>query len=282
MKIATARNGELGLFRAKDNTFITLPKDGTWPTSALEFIRERDRWTEKSKHLATSADSGIAIDSLTLDAPIRNSQKLICIGKNYAEHAAEMGGETPESPVVFSKFSSAINSPGGQIALPEISNQVDFEAELVVVIGRSGKDIAQTDAFEHVFGYCCGNDISARDWQKGTPGGQWLLGKTFDGFAPLGPYITTKDEIPDPHNLQIQLRLNGQTMQRSNTSQLIFRIDFLIAHLSKFVTLIPGDLIFTGTPAGVGAGRKPPVFLKPGDQLEVEIEGLGVLKNSVQ
>ena len=165
--------------------------------------------------------------------------------------------------------------------LPPISQKVDFEAELVVVIGKQGRNIERSQAMSHVFGYCCGNDISARDWQKEKPGGQWLLGKTFDGFAPLGPCIVTADEIPDPHRLEIMLRLNGETMQHSNTSHLIFPIDFLIEHLSKFVTLHPGDLIFTGTPEGVGAGRTPPVFLKSGDVLKVEIEGIGTLGNNI-
>jgi 2-keto-4-pentenoate hydratase/2-oxohepta-3-ene-1,7-dioic acid hydratase in catechol pathway len=183
---------------------------------------------------------------------------------------------------VFSKFASAIIGPGEPIRLPAIATQGDYEAELVVVIGREGKNIPRDSALEHVFGYCCGNDVSSRDWQKGKPGRQWLLGKTFDTFAPLGPTIVTADEIADPQNLAIQLRLNGQTMQSSNTSQMIFPIDQLIEHVSKFFALEPGDLIFTGTPPGVGMGRDPQVFLQAGDRVEVEIEGLGVLSNPVQ
>jgi len=227
------------------------------------------------------AGAELNLGDVDLLAPISGMEKVICIGANYADHAREMGGEPPKIPVVFSKFASSIIGPGVDIELPSISDQVDFEAELVVVIGKGGKDIPRDSALEHVFGYCCGNDISARDWQKGKPGGQWLLGKTFDTFAPLGPMVVTADEIPDPHNLQIQLRLNGEVMQDSNTSYLIFPIDQLISHISQFVTLKPGDLIFTGTPPGVGAGRKPPLFLKAGDQLEVEIEGLGILQNQV-
>jgi 2-keto-4-pentenoate hydratase/2-oxohepta-3-ene-1,7-dioic acid hydratase in catechol pathway len=214
-------------------------------------------------------------------APVTPPEKIICIGTNYAEHAREMGGTPPALPVVFSKFPSALLPPGGVVLLPPISEKVDFEAELVVVIGRTGKNISREQAMKYVLGYCCGNDISARDWQKEKPGGQWLLGKTFDSFAPLGPMLVTADEIANPHNLKIQLRLNGGIMQDSSTDQLIFPIDHLIAHLSQFFTLSPGDLIFTGTPSGVGAGRTPPVFLKPGDQLEVEIENLGILKNRV-
>jgi len=212
-------------------------------------------------------ESSAMLDELELLAPVPNPQKIICVGKNYADHAREMGGEPPELPVIFNKFPSALNHPGGTIHLPAISNSVDFEAEMVVVIGTRGKQIARENALDHVAGYCCGNDISARDWQKGKPGGQWLLGKTFDGFAPIGPWLATPDEV-DFANLNVELRL-------------IFTVEFLISHISKFFELLPGDLLFTGTPAGVGAGRTPPVFLKNGDEIEVEISGLGVLKNSL-
>ena len=229
---------------------------------------------EKSHDKTASGDLKVA-------PPVVEPEKLICIGKNYADHAREMGGEPPSLPVVFSKFASAIIGHEEDVVLPAISEKVDFEAELVAIIGKPGRHISRQDALSHVFGYCCGNDISARDWQKEKPGGQWLLGKTFETFAPLGPWIVTADEVGDPHNLDISLRLNGETMQSSNTKHFLFPIDELISHLSKFVELKIGDLIFTGTPSGVGAGRKPPVFLKPGDELEVEIEKLGVLKNHV-
>jgi len=233
-----------------------------------------------SDDLPTEKD---AVDSNSLQflTPLRHIEKLICIGKNYADHAAEMGGKPPEIPVVFSKFPSCLIGNGQEVVLPNISSQVDYEAELVVVIGREGKNIARSEALSHVFGYTIGNDISARDWQKGRPGGQWLMGKAFDTFAPIGPWIVTADEITDPQNLQLSLTLNGQQMQNANTSQMIFPIDYLIEHVSKFFTLKPGDLIFTGTPSGVGAGRTPPVFLKAGDQMIVEIENIGQLKNPV-
>jgi len=158
---------------------------------------------------------------------------------------------------------------------------VDYEAELVVVMGRGGRRIAESEAMSHVAGYLCSNDVSARDWQKGKPAGQWLLGKSFESFAPIGPWLVTADEVPDPGNLRIRLRLNGRLMQDSNTSQLIFPIPRLIAYVSEVCTLEPGDLLFTGTPAGVGMARKPPVYLKPGDVVEVEIDRLGVLRNPV-
>lgn len=221
------------------------------------------------------------LEEVSLLTPLPAPGKIICVGKNYADHALEMGGEVPELPVIFSKFASALIPSGAAIELPSISHQVDFEAELVVVIGKPGRNIPRSSAFQHVLGYTCGNDVSARDWQKGRPGGQWLLGKTFDTFAPLGPWISTPDETGDPGKLDISLKLNGQTMQSANTQLLIYPVDFLIEHLSRFFTLRTGDLIFTGTPAGVGAGRTPPLWLKAGDLCEVEISRIGKLSNPV-
>jgi 2-keto-4-pentenoate hydratase/2-oxohepta-3-ene-1,7-dioic acid hydratase in catechol pathway len=214
-------------------------------------------------------------------APVPDPRKIICIGLNYRDHAAESGVPAPEEPILFSKYSTSLIGHGEMIILPSVSEQVDYEAELVVVIGRSGRHIARKRAFEYVGGYAVGHDVSARDWQLNKPGKQWMAGKTFDTFAPVGPVLVTPDEVPDPHKLGIRLRLNGQTMQESNTSQLIFGVDELIAYLSQVFTLEPGDLIFTGTPPGVGMARKPPVWLKPGDTVEVEIDQLGTLRNTV-
>jgi 2-keto-4-pentenoate hydratase/2-oxohepta-3-ene-1,7-dioic acid hydratase in catechol pathway len=214
-------------------------------------------------------------------APVLSPQKIVCLGLNYRDHAIETGAPIPTEPVLFSKFSSALIGPGAEILLPEVSTEVDYEAELVVVIGRGGRKIPRERAFDHVAGYMVGHDVSARDWQLHKPGKQWLAGKTFDTFAPTGPELVTTDEVPDPHALGIRLRLNGKTMQDSNTSQLVFHVDEVIAYLSQIVTLEPGDLIFTGTPPGVGMARKPPVWLQPGDVVEVEIDGLGVLRNPV-
>ena len=214
-------------------------------------------------------------------APIPDPQKVICIGLNYADHARESGVAPPPEPVLFNKFPTAIVGPEAPIVLPSCSDQVDYEAELVVVIGRGGRNIAREQALSHVAGYCPGHDVSARDWQLKKPGGQWLLGKSFDSFAPFGPALVTTDEAGDPGQLRIQMRVNGQTLQDSSTNQLIFPIDHLIAYISQVCTLVPGDVIFTGTPPGVGMARKPPIFLKPGDVAEVEVEGLGVLRNPV-
>jgi 2-keto-4-pentenoate hydratase/2-oxohepta-3-ene-1,7-dioic acid hydratase in catechol pathway len=213
--------------------------------------------------------------------PVSNPEKILCVGKNYLDHAEEMGGNQPAIPVIFNKLPSALNGPNQPIRLPQISQNVDYEAELVAVMGRGGKNILRADALSHVFGYTIGNDVTARDWQKCCPAGQWLLGKSFDTFAPVGPWIVTADEITDVGGLRLSLRLNGETMQSASTDQLIFPLDELIAHVSQFVTLRPGDLLFTGTPAGVGAARKPPRFLADGDQIEISIDGIGTLANPV-
>ena len=212
--------------------------------------------------------------------PVPNPEKIICIGLNYRDHAIETGCEIPSEPVVFAKYIDAIVGHGDDIVLPTVSKQVDYEAELVVVIGKQGKHISADQAMDYVFGYTCGHDVSARDWQKGRPAGQWLLGKTFDTFAPIGPCLVTKDELPDPSNLRVQMHLNGDVVQDSTTAQLIFSIPELIAYLSQIVTLKPGDLIFTGTPPGVGVARTPQVFLQDGDVCNVAIEGIGTLTNN--
>lgn len=215
-------------------------------------------------------------------APIVDPQKIICVGLNYKDHAAESGSPIPKDPVLFSKYSTALIGHGQSIVLPKVSEEVDYEAELVIVIGKRGRHIPKASAYDYVAGYSIGHDVSARDWQLRKDGKQWMVGKTFDTFAPVGPMIVTRDEIPDPHALSISLRLNGQTMQNSSTNQMIFNTDDLLAYISQVMTLEPGDLIFTGTPPGVGTARKPPLYLKDGDVAEVEIAGLGVLRNPVR
>lgn len=227
------------------------------------------------------ASPTLELASLRLLPPVNHPEKVVCVGVNYADHAAESGMETPSEPVIFNKFPTTLRAHGDDIVLSPLTSQVDYEAELVVVMGTGGKDISKGQALQHVAGYTCGNDVSARDWQKGKPGGQWLLGKSFDSFGPTGPFLVTSDEIPNPGKLAIHCRLNGTTMQDSCTDQLIFPVEELIAYVSSVATLKPGDLLFTGTPPGVGMAREPAVFLKSGDQVEVEIEGIGVLCNPV-
>jgi 2-keto-4-pentenoate hydratase/2-oxohepta-3-ene-1,7-dioic acid hydratase in catechol pathway len=230
---------------------------------------------------ASAAGKPVAADGLTLVAPVPKPEKVICIGLNYADHARESGAEPPPCPVIFNKFPTTARTHGDPIVLPKSSSEVDYEAELVIVIGVGGRHIPAAKARDHIAAYCCGNDVSARDWQLRKPGGQWLLGKSFDSFAPFGPQLVTADEIPDPNNLKIQLRLNDRVMQDSSTAEFLFRVEELVAYVSDVCTLAPGDVLFTGTPPGVGFARKPPVFLKPGDSVEVEIERIGVLQNPV-
>ena len=281
---------KLATYRTDDNTLRTavLVEDGyvdlnrtfdDLPTDMTSLLALGEKALVRVAE-ASTAGSPMPASAVRLTAPVPRPEKIFCIGLNYADHAAESGQPAPSEPVVFSKFVNAVAGPDDRVPLPEESQQVDYEAELVVVIGRGGRHIPRDQAMQHVAGYCCGHDVSARDWQLGKPGGQWLLGKTFDGFAPMGPWLVTRDEIADPGQLDIGLRLNGQTMQDSNTRQLIFGIDHLVSYLSNVCTLSPGDVIFTGTPPGVGMARKPPVFLKPGDTAEVEIAGLGVLRNT--
>jgi 2-keto-4-pentenoate hydratase/2-oxohepta-3-ene-1,7-dioic acid hydratase in catechol pathway len=213
--------------------------------------------------------------------PIPDPAKIICIGLNYKDHAREQGAPIPKEPVVFSKFASTLIGHEQPIELPAASSEVDYEAELVAVIGRRAKHLTETEAVQQVAGYMIGHDVSARDWQKKKDGRQWLLGKSFDTFAPTGPWFVTADEVGDPHQLGIRLRLNGQTMQESNTRDMIFSVPQLLAYISQVFILQPGDLVFTGTPAGVGFARTPPVFLKSGDVVEIEIERLGLLRNPV-
>lgn len=277
--ISTAAGERLAAVR--DGRFLDLHGADPELPRDLKALLAHDGALARARQAADQAfRSGKFLEGKVL-APLRSSGKVICIGLNYRDHAIESGVEPPPEPVVFNKFPQSVVGPDEPIRLPSVCQQVDYEAELVVVIGKRGKRIPRSEALGFVAGYTNGNDVSARDWQLNKPGKQWLLGKTPDTFAPIGPYLVTADEVPDPENLSIQLRLNGQTMQNSRTKELIFGIGELIAYVSQITTLEPGDLIFTGTPPGVGMARKPPVFLKPGDVCEVEIEGLGVLRNPV-
>jgi 2-keto-4-pentenoate hydratase/2-oxohepta-3-ene-1,7-dioic acid hydratase in catechol pathway len=231
--------------------------------------------------LGKSAPKGLLVPlrRAKLCAPIAHPNKITCIGLNYADHAREGGKEPPAAPIFFLKSHNTICGPGDAIRLPPNSTQVDYEAELAVVLGKRGCRIAESDAHKYIAGYTVLHDVSARDMQFGD--GQWFRGKSCDTFAPTGPWIVTPDEVPDPHHLRIALTLNGETMQDSNTSNLIFRIPFLISYLSQSVTWEVGDLISTGTPPGVGVARKPPVFLQGGDSVSVTVERIGTLTNRV-
>ncbi len=263
---------------------------GFGPRSMIELVAREADWLHAlgivARNLARALDPKTApkglfsnLDKARLRAPILRPGKIICVGRNYAEHARERGSEVSAQPMFFLKSNNTICGPGESIVLPPNSGQVDYEAELAVVMGKGGKDIAEEKAYEHVAGYMPMNDVSARDMQAADK--QWFRGKSCDTFAPIGPWIVTKDEIPDPHNLRIALTLNGQTMQDSHTGNMVFKIPYLISYLSRSLTLDPGDIISTGTPEGVGASRTPPVFLKPGDTVSVTIENIGKLTNTV-
>ena len=221
----------------------------------------------------------VDLSSVHLASPIPRPGKIICIGLNYRDHAEESGMPIPDSPIIFSKFGTCVIGSGEAIRIPSGSEKVDYEAELAVVIGRTAKGVPAGEAMDHVFGYTNFNDVSARDFQFAD--GQWQRGESCDTFAPMGPSVVTVDEVADPHNLNIRFRLNGETLQDSNTCQLIFKTPELIEFLSRIITLEPGDVIATGTPPGVGFARKPPIFMKPGDVAEVEIQQLGTLINRV-
>jgi 2-keto-4-pentenoate hydratase/2-oxohepta-3-ene-1,7-dioic acid hydratase in catechol pathway len=223
----------------------------------------------------------VSLDEVRLRAPITRPQKIIAIGLNYEDHAAETGGEIPEKPIVFAKYPNTIIGPGEPIRIPPITEQADYEAELAVVIGRPAKNVSEEEALEYVFGYMNGNDVSSRDLQF-SEGGQWTRSKSIDTFAPIGPYIATRDEVPDPQNLYIRCVLNGEVVQDGTTSDMIFSVAELVSFLSHGMTLMPGDIILTGTPAGVGFARDPQLFLKAGDEVSIEIEGLGTLTNPVK
>jgi len=239
-------------------------------------------WLPRAFALAARppADALVPIDQIHLRAPVPRPGKLVCVGLNYRDHAAESKMAVPEHPVLFSKFTTSVIGPGESIVIPSSSGKVDYEAELAIVIGRRAKRVNRDEAAAAILGYTMVNDVSARDFQFGD--GQWQRGKSCDTFAPMGPWILTADEVADSQQLGIRLRLNGQTLQSSNTNQMIFGPVDLVAFISETITLEPGDVIATGTPSGVGFARQPPVFMKPGDQVEVEVDGLGVLKNPVR
>ena len=258
-----------------------IPIQGAGFASVLEVIEGgAEAQTRVRRWIAGPASShGLDPAGLTFAAPIPRPPKLICIGLNYRDHAAESKLAIPEVPTMFAKFPTAVIGPGQPIVLPKNSTKPDYEAEFAVVIGRRGRHVAEDRWRDYVFGYTILNDVSARDFQMATS--QWMIGKTFDTFAPFGPAIVTADEIADPHSLRISLTLNGETMQDSSTGNLIFKLPQLIAYLSSVFTLEPGDVIATGTPAGVGFARKPPRWLRPGDEVRIQIEGLGELVNPV-
>jgi len=258
----------VGLRRAGFADLLSVIEGGA---DAMDRVR---RWADDAP-----GDEVLSAEKVRLVAPLPRPPKLICIGLNYRDHAEEARMAIPEVPTMFAKFATAVTGHGHPIVLPKNSTKPDYEAEFAVVIGKRGRHVSEERWRDYVFGYTIVNDVSARDFQMATS--QWMIGKTFDTFAPMGPAIVTADEIEDPHNLGISLTINGESMQNSNTRNLIFQVPRLIAYLSSVFTLEPGDVIATGTPAGVGFARKPPRWLKPGDEVRIKVDAVGELINPV-
>jgi 2-keto-4-pentenoate hydratase/2-oxohepta-3-ene-1,7-dioic acid hydratase in catechol pathway len=254
---------------------------GRLPNDMRSFIEQGDSAVKLAQEIAGKGGAkGIPMGDVKIMAPISNPSKLIAIGLNYMDHIRETGAKVPQIAVMFTKYTSSIIGTGDEIRWdPAVTAKVDWEAELAVVIGKRASKVKEEDALDYVLGYMNCHDVSARDLQN-EKGDQWIMGKSLDTFGPLGPYLVTKDEVPEPNNLSIKCLVNGNAMQNSSTREMIFKIPYLISYLSRGLTLLPGDVITTGTPDGVGAARKPPIFLKNGDVVTVEVEGLGQLTNT--
>src|SRR5438067_1719871 len=277
--ISFVKNGASGGGILKENGVLPLKDLGY--TDAIAFITAGEPAMAAAKRIIEKASVRdlLPLSNVKVLAPIPRPPKIFCIGLNYRDHAIESKMEMPAVPTVFAKYSTAVTGPGAPIVISAATQKPDYEAELAVVIGKGGHRITRDDWQDYVFGYTILNDVSARDVQLATS--QWTLGKSLSTFAPIGPHIVTKDEIADPHALDIRLSIGGETLQHSNTRELIFRVPELIEYISKFVTLEPGDIISTGTPAGVGLGRTPPRWLRAGDEVVIEIEKIGSLRNPV-
>lgn len=265
---------------------LTRAGAGSIPT-LLSLVSAAGDVRRRASELLASGMGEVSVDEVRLLAPLTPPRDVFAVGANYATHVEEAKralavSDTPAVPIWFSKAMTSVCGPNDAIEWwPALTSQLDYELELAVVIGRGGRNIPREEALAHVFGYMVLNDVSARDVQHGRPGGQWFLGKSMDTFCPTGPWLVTADEIPDPHELQMTLRVNGEVRQDSTTDLMIFDVPELVADLSRYVTLLPGDLIATGTPGGVGAAMNPPRFLADGDEVEAEIHGIGLLRNRV-
>jgi 2-keto-4-pentenoate hydratase/2-oxohepta-3-ene-1,7-dioic acid hydratase in catechol pathway len=247
--------------------------------AGLRELLEHDRLDDLRARLGDTGAPSHPLPAVTLLPPIPDPEKIVCIGLNYAAHAAEGREQVPESPTMFGKFRNALTPPGGTVTLPAASAKVDYEAEIAFVIGRPAKEVSEEDALDHLAGYMLFNDLSARDLQYATP--QWMAGKIFDGSAPSGPWLVTPDEAGAPDALEVTLTLNGEQMQHGRTDDLIYGIPFLVSHLSKLMTLVPGDIVATGTPEGVGGARQPRVWLQEGDEVVVSSPTLGRLETRI-
>ncbi|MEP0070143.1 fumarylacetoacetate hydrolase family protein [Pyruvatibacter sp.] len=279
MKLATfTYGGTTRIGKVVDDKIIDLSKAApSLPTDMISFLAAGDAAMAAAQK-ADSADA-IALSDVTLEAPIMKPGKVMAIGLNYGDHVKESGLDTPENQIWFTKSPTGCVGEGADVLKPAVSDMVDWEAELVLVVGKRARNVPRDRAHEIVAGYCCGNDISVRDWQFHSP--QFTIGKSFDTHGPIGPWLTTSDEVGDPHDLDIKCLVNGEVMQSSNTQHLIYDCFDQIAQLTQVMTLEPGDIIFTGTPGGVGIAMKPPRFMKVGDKVTIEIEKLGSITNTL-
>jgi len=253
--------------------------DPNLPKDMLGFLAGGKATLAVAQKAIDGGAESVTLSSVKLLAPIPHPGKIICIGLNYSDHAAETGQPIPKYPIIFTKYANTVIATGENVVLPRVTDQVDYEAELGFVIGKTAKYVSAAHALDYVAGYMPINDVSARDYQNRTS--QWTMGKTFDTFAPMGPVLVTSDEIPNPNNLKISLTINGETLQDSNTDKLIFNVQQLIESISEVMTLEPGDIVSTGTPPGVGMARNPKRWMKAGDVVNITIEGLGTLSNPV-
>jgi 2-keto-4-pentenoate hydratase/2-oxohepta-3-ene-1,7-dioic acid hydratase in catechol pathway len=271
-------DARLGLLRDDHVIDLATASDGRLPSDMRTFLQQGEPALQLARQVEQNATASLPLAEATLLAPIPNPSKVVAIGLNYMDHCREQNIEPPELPIIFAKFPSAVVGPGAAIRWdPALTRKVDYEVELGVVIGRTARRVPATDALDYVAGYTICNDVSARDLQFGDR--QWVRGKSLDTFCPLGPWLVTRDEIPDPHDLSIRCTLNGDVMQDSTTAEMIFGVTTLIEFISRAFTLLPGDVIATGTPDGVGVFRSPQVFMQSGDVVTLEVEGLGQLTN---
>jgi 2-keto-4-pentenoate hydratase/2-oxohepta-3-ene-1,7-dioic acid hydratase in catechol pathway len=281
MRLCTfQRDGDARIGAERDGTIVDLRAvDVALPPTLRELLAAGDAALEQARNAErlAGAEHRIARAEVVLLPPIPNPEKIVCIGLNYRDHAAEVKLELPTHVAVFAKWNNVLSGDGAPIVIPQVSYRIDYEAELCFVVGRRARNVAEADAYDYIAGYTCFNDVSVRDYQSFTS--QWTLGKTFDGHGPCGPVLVTRDEIPDPHNLAIRTIIGDEVLQDSTTANLIFGVPRLLADLSAVMTLEPGDLVATGTPAGVGLARRPRRWIVPGDRVRVEIEGIGAIEN---
>ena len=273
------RNGHRLAVKTDQGVVDTVNAPEEVPKTVTALLNGGDGAKAALESFARNATEFVDEAGLELAPCVPKPGKIVCVGLNYRRHAAEAGMAVPKTPILFSKYSNSLAAHGAEVVIPSVTQQADYEAELVVV-GKRAKDVSEADALSHVFGYCNGNDLSARDLQMLT--GQWMLGKTLDGFLPLGPYLVTADEVGDPNALQIRAWLNGELRQDSSTRDMVFSVEEIVSYISRYMTLDPGDIILTGTPEGVIFGDDPAVWLKAGDEVSVEVESLGRLTNVMQ